>query len=376
MDADKNLFDQAVQTAGMGPRLADDSPHRLNKLLGLHQHMTNVKIADFRRLWDPTGQHPTQTPIILDYVDSPMAGAWAFKHGNQYCIAITYGMISLLEFMFNSLLARPQFFSDLGNSKAERDDLPVIPITPNFEHVTTSIQTHNLTLADFVPRDIERQAIAGLLTHTAIRFLSAHEYRHIQAGHVDYGANNFSLHYISEMVSRGGPVERTMKRQAMERDADRFAIQMVITHIWSSRIRYFRDLSPVQFSQDPVLMLLLCIIGCSGFFRLLDDDMPPRSDWSKYSHPPSRNRRMYLLSTAFAFAQLRVPLVYTNEARDKIIVKVLESVEWSLSYLWDCKIDYAYSLMVLNEAAAYEKEIMEAWTSILNDLRKYSYIPL
>jgi hypothetical protein len=66
-------------------------------------------------------------------MDSPSAEAWAFTHNDQYYIAITYGIIYIIEFMFNSLLARPQFLSNVGNPRAERDCLSTVLLQTEME---------------------------------------------------------------------------------------------------------------------------------------------------------------------------------------------------------------------------------------------------
>jgi hypothetical protein len=377
MPTPEELFDLAVQAKGLGTRLPDDAAARSNPLLLSHQEFTNRQIDDFRRLWDPTGQHPTQRPVVLDYIDSTFAGAWAFTYNDQYFIAINHGLFLIIEFMFNSLLARREFLSNLGTINAERDNLPIIPIGINFNDIIASIDASGLTPADFIPRTKERWQVAQFLTNTAIRFLSAHEYRHIQAGHADYYDNNFTLKYIAEYISHGSVADIQMKRQAMEWDCDRFAIHKLLEMVWPTHLKALRNPLPFAlFYQDARLLLFLCITACSGIFRLLDYEMPPRSEWNTLSHPPPRIRRHYLFNTAFTWCEHRFRNTFGNDTLTELVHKCIDNIDILLADQWGCHLDADYSRMVATEGAAYEQEIMQTWRDIMSDLEQYTYVPL
>jgi hypothetical protein len=279
--------------------------------------------------------------------------------------------------MFNSLLARREFLSTFGDVNAERDDLPVIPITINYDHIITSLDTYGLTPADFVPRTQERRHVAQFLAHAALRFLSAHEYRHIQAGHTDYYDNNFTLRYIAEYASHGSAIDIAMKRQAMEWDCDRFAIHRFLEMVWPTHIKALHN--PRSFAiyyQDAKLLLFLCITACSGIFRLLDHEMPPRSIWNTLSHPPPRIRRNYLLLTALAWCYFRFPDNFDIDTQMELIRYCAANIDILLAHVWGCHLDTDYSRMAAEQAIPYEKELMATWRAIMGDLEKYTYEPL
>ncbi len=332
MQKDSELFSQAVKTMHLGNRLADDAALRSNPLFQEHKALTDRNIAAFRRAGDPTGKSAKLPPVLVDYIDSPLAGAFAFKYNDIYIISINYVIILILEFMFNRLLSSREFLAQIGNPQAELGNLPIIPITTNYNDIIAGIQTYGLSPFDFIPRDEERQGVARFLTFTAIRFMIGHEFRHVHAGHTDYYANGFKLGYISEYVSKGGPVEISMKQQAMEWDCDRWSLFCELASCWRTRGKALRNPVYADFYRDVKLLFFLCMTACSGFFRLLDGDTPPRSDWNTFSHPPSRNRRHILVSTGLMWGELRFPQDFYERARLEIALDCAHIIEIYLSY--------------------------------------------
>jgi hypothetical protein len=377
MPTNDELFSEALTATNLGRRLPDDATARSNPLLQTHKSLTEIQINAFRPFWDPKNERPDRLPILVDYIDSPLAGAWAFKYNDQYMISMTYSICFVLEFMFNYALSHRAFLPEIGNPEAEPDHLPLIPISTNFNDIIAGVHMQGLSPSDFIPRDQERRCVAEFLTFAAIRFLSAHEFRHVQAGHTDYYAINFRLNYISEYVSSSVDVDRMMKCQAMEWDCDRFAIHCLLEHCWATRLNAVQNPSRyAAFYQDPKLLLFLCITACSAFFRLFDDKTPPRAEWNTFTHPPSRNRREIIVIAGIMWAQLRDPQNFDKTALGDVITKYIDLIEIQLCYIWSCDYDADYSRLACQQAGPYEREIMATWQAIMGDLAKYSYVPL
>lgn len=377
MQTNNELFSQIIEERKLGNRLPDDSIMRSNPLFEFHKSLAEVQIEKFRPFWDREGKFPNQAPILIDYLESTLAQASAFTHNNQHVITINCGIILLLEFMFNSLLCRKEFLEPMGNPQNERDDLPIIPMKTNYNTIFLALRTHGLAPSDFIPRDEERRNIARFLTYSAIRFMICHEFRHIQAGHTRYCKDKFKFNDILESISTCDAVDTAMQRQALEWDADRFAMHKLLEQHWIAQCN--PHISKCQYGDmalHPKLMLFLCLTACSGLFRLLDGLTPPRSEWNTFSHPPSRNRRLILLTTALIWAELRDPLNFNNTTSDEMVAECVFHIEILLSKLWSCHYDKEYSTLVGQQARFHEQGIMRTWKAIMDELRKYSYVPL
>ena len=105
-----------------GTHLPDDLPVRANPLFAFHKALTERQIELFRPFWDSEGKFSAQTPILIDYLREHLPQASAFTYNNQNVIGIHCGVILILEFMFNSLMCRPDFLPHIGDPRAERDD--------------------------------------------------------------------------------------------------------------------------------------------------------------------------------------------------------------------------------------------------------------
>ena len=377
MKKESELFSAAVSAMNLGDRLSENSLLRLNPLFSDLISSTDHNIAAFRRSGDPTSKHTRLPVVIVDYVDSPLAGACAFKYNDTYIIAINWGIVLILEFMFNRLLCSPDFFPEIGNSRAESENLPAIPITTNYDDIVRSVHRHGLTLSDFLPRDEERRGVASFLTCTALRFMIGHEFRHIHAGHTDYYANGFRIACITEHVSTNNQVSVAMKKQAMEWDSDKYSLHSEIASCWNRRLKALnnRDLY-AKFYLDSKLLFTLCMTACSCFFRLLESATPQPSEWITFSHPPSRVRRQFLMASGWTWGELRFPQVFDIGVMSTYVSECCQTIELMTSPLWLCGYDRNYSLLVCDHAPAHEIAIMAAWRSIMTDLEKYSYVPL
>ena len=76
-----------------------------------------------------------------------------------------------------------------------------------------------------------------------------------------------------------------MVSQAMEWDADKTAIDNVLSPLWLHRQAALKDFQAARpLLADDTLLLLITVIACSGFFRGLDADKPVFSDWRLLDH--------------------------------------------------------------------------------------------
>jgi len=374
MKSDNELFDRAVRANGIGCRLPDHAIERLCPLLPYTKRFADQAIQGFRNTVQTLRSLP---PIIVDYIDSPEAGAWALWHDNLYFIAIPYGMLFTHNYIFNRLLANREVLPQVGNIANEAEKPPDIPLSHSYSINLSSVQAVGLSMSDLTPRDAVRKEVADFLDFVSTYFLIHHEFRHIQAGHLEYGNDHLQCAFICESYALSAIPGQSMVKQAMEWDADRFAIEALLGVLWGNRNRALKDFQAAKsvFANDTVLVLL-CLIACSAFFRLLDGDKPGLSDWRSLTHPPSRNRRMLLTVAATVFFDKIGKSQFADSMMTDVLTDYIESIEFVFARAGCTACDRAYAQLVVDESLAYQTELLSVWQSILNDLKQYSYVPL
>ena len=372
MKPESQLFDDAVRAVGVGRRLPDTAIQRSHELLPNTKRTADRWVHQVRKALTPQQSLPL---VIVDFLDSPVAGAYAILHDGNYFIALTYGMVFNVNYMVNRLFCYRNVLPTIGNTANEHETFPSIPFSVDYDTNITSVNSLGLSMHEIRPRDPVRQEVADLLSFISRRFVIGHELRHIPAGHLRYGDANFHCSYIDEHNSLSSHPSSTMVRQAFEWDADRFAIGVILNVLWMNReeaLKVFQHARPT-FDDDATL-LLLCLIACSVFFRLLDEDKPALADWKSFVHPPSRNRRMMLLSSAFAHFDLIGKSEVANKNMGDVVTNYIDCVELLLGRLGCTSCDTAYSSLVAEENQAYVEEIVNVWKSILIELNRYAHV--
>ena len=167
MTTPDQLFDEAVRYEGRGKRLPDDASQRLIQLLPKTKQLIDRNIASFRQNVPAIRPLPQ---IIFDYIDSPEPDACAILYNNQYFIALSYGLLLNLKFMFNYLLSVRDVLPYLGDIVNELSGLRKIPFSLNYDTNVASIQAYGLTIDDFVPKDPVRKDVADLMLFISVYF--------------------------------------------------------------------------------------------------------------------------------------------------------------------------------------------------------------
>ena len=159
--------------------------------------------------------------FLVNYVDNPGIGGWAFFHQDSYilprqqrrsytnpkrergmrCVSlagavglicssmrnflagvilsVSIGALKTTRYLFNRLMASPDVFPTVGNASKETKNLPVIPLTMSFSDLQAHIQKEGYSWKAFVPKDAVRRSIADFMFFNATLFLLGHEFRHI-----------------------------------------------------------------------------------------------------------------------------------------------------------------------------------------------------
>jgi hypothetical protein len=140
-----------------------------------------------------------------------------------------------------------------------------------------------------IPRDPQRKQAAAFLIPLAVIFLVAHEFRHIIGGHLDWLKARSGQMGISEVLGIQRDPSAGLFLQALEMDADGYAMYYTLIRALEMAERRQENLptclqgiitTPLQ-ALEAVLACALVMIGT--FFR----PPGPPEEWRSYSHPPS-----------------------------------------------------------------------------------------
>jgi hypothetical protein len=240
-----------------------------------------------------------------------------------------------------------------------------------------NIMRRGIQIDDRRPKDNDRWRFAWALGDIALWFLLAHEFRHVQAGNVEYGASLFGCPWIINEIAGTSTGPYLMECQAMEMDADLSATYIVLS-------RYLRgvgkasELPPAWnlVLKDQETALFNIVFAITVLFRLFGDDASPPSDWPKGRHPPMGVR---LILVHRAVVKSLDDLGY-RELLDKVDViarKATDAVESGIELISGQRMTVEGIVATRGpEGVNHIVEMANAWARIKPELEKYAYHPL
>jgi hypothetical protein len=183
------------------------------------------------------------------------------------------------------LLSQPEFFPWAGDSTKENSSRQFAPLSNN---ALTYMRAYLKDRGSIRPIDRNRGRSAELLLMAATEFLIAHEVAHIVCGHFGWWFKNFGSadNRLSEAMVRAE--EGALSRQALEMDADDFAMNLILakTLAFASRREGYPtdDQRMVRTVEDGLQMALLCGMVMTGSFF---SPCPAADEWPRLTHPPT-----------------------------------------------------------------------------------------
>lgn len=233
---------------------------------------------------------PQMPSVHFDLIDNYQFNALAFEYRGRYFIGVNRGTIASLAVLFERMLADPEVLRSIGDPKQEKADLPLLPdIGLDFERSFENVPEFD------GPQDPMRIATARRLWELALDFLTAHEFAHLANGHVDYLGRYQGISAIDEL---GKPPwtpqipESRLTSQAMEMDADAFAVHVSLASEWGRVTGIYPRRGPEwEWIYDrPGVVSLQWSWAVSTLFRLMGDARLSNAGAVQGSHPPSRLR--------------------------------------------------------------------------------------
>lgn len=206
--------------------------------------------------------------------------------GGQYIIAVNYGALILVHDLVHRLFCLPEFFPWVGDPS--REDR-----TRRFHPTSDDAQNYMRTFISdprsAIPKDPLRRQAAVFLIPLAVMFLVAHEFRHIVGGHLGWLKTQCGQTSISEVLGMQRDPSAGLFRQALEMDADGFAIYYTLMRALRMAEGPPEKLSTaLQGIIATPLQALHAVLACAlVMIGTLFRPPGPPEEWRSYSHPPS-----------------------------------------------------------------------------------------
>jgi hypothetical protein len=289
----QKIFDKRAREFGFGG-LFDESRVKppFNQLYLHHQTRFKSHIQSIERI------RPAETRlrIEMDFADSPKFNAFAFPHNDQYFVGVPFGTVLILNDLYLRIMASQDVLLQIGEPTSQPKPALLDCILATADGLpTTADNPLGLSVG---PTDPIREAYADYLIQIAFEFLFAHEYQHIEGGHLNWILNR-GRRMICEYWSDKLQAEETLDKQVLEIDADAAAIR------WSLKITM--DKSNDHWRVPPALADLLTIpenrlgawlFATGALFRLMDEIGCTSGHFSQQSHPPALMRSYFCLPAA------------------------------------------------------------------------------
>jgi hypothetical protein len=140
MTRQHELFDEAVRTRWIGPRLPDDAPMRQRPSIRDTVAFANRLTDDFRRLPHGMIRIKDFPDAITDIVDNPIVNARVFAYHGTFFTVLFKGAIDTIDYLFRRLLADRSFMPEIGNVNNEAPTLPVFRLTTDSRDLESNLQ--------------------------------------------------------------------------------------------------------------------------------------------------------------------------------------------------------------------------------------------
>ncbi|HEY0319446.1 MAG TPA: hypothetical protein VGC66_00595 [Pyrinomonadaceae bacterium] len=300
-----NPFDECARQAGFGG-LFDETliPSPFDRLYRHHRSDFESHLKSIERIQPPD----MGLRIEVEFANSAQFNAFTLAYGDQYFVGVPFGTVLILNDIFLRFMASRDVLSNVGDpaSQPESPLLECIPIDAGYLPITYD-NPLGLTVG---PTDPVREAYAGYLIRIAFDFLFAHEYQHIEGGHLDWLLNG-DKSTLNEFWANELGTSEALDQQVLEIDADAAAVR------WSLKINL--DRSNDRWRIPPAICDLMAVpenrlkawlFAVGTLFRLMDETGRGAHHFTRMSHPPAL-MRLYFCFPAASYIVGNLPLTHT-----------------------------------------------------------------
>jgi hypothetical protein len=294
-------------------------PPILESLLMSIQQSFNEALRNEKR---NVPEHKPHPPFHLDYIDSEIPNALAFRYENFSFIGIT---MELVNFLWETCVR-------LSRSEAGGTALG-IQVSPE-----------------------RYESIHVVLFRIQLSFVITHEYTHHVHGHLS------ELAFFDEI--RSGNKTGSLEQQMMEVDADGYAAYHVLAHLMGSEGRPHAvgllnlDTEPTEIQDQVLFSCFVAAIAAYMFVRA--PEVLDKSAIYKLTHPPQAARMNCLMQQAIGWCKQNRPSLAACMTLNRFqhLMEVVAEATWGINggRSWAAQTSFLQS----GEGAEYFKKLDKA----------------
>lgn len=356
-------FENACRDWGYGPRLSR-IPIVNSEILKTQRKFAAKQISVLQT------QIPKERTIDIhfDYVDSGAMQAVAEVRNFIGLIGVCTGAIFLPMDTICRMLAHPDVLPALGDRRKESVRIHHSEgMYSNFERLVEH-RTFSAYIADpdGIPLDDTRREFASFASQLAQDFLVLHELAHVVLGHCEWLPTQ-GTPLILEVTSYESP-SAAIARQAIEMDADLFAVSITIDRLVKMQIPN----EYMGFGANVEQRLLCWCFGLYVFFRHWGIDVD-QTQLLKLGHPPPVMR--FVIALICAHETLKILGHGAANNFKPICRHAMESVEFAISKIGGTAMTREKADALADPAIDDHHRVLRAkLLSLMPDLQRYSHL--
>jgi hypothetical protein len=311
-------------------------------------------------------------PVHIDCINNSSINAIAFIVRNDDFIGIYEGAHHTISALFLYLLSYPGLFVGIGNiGPSDNEQVPEFRLSRLPRSFKDFFGENGIKRV--FPKDPKRFQYALFLANLAIQFLIRHEYAHLRHGHVDFLKEFAATPYMVENDSIPIQGLSATDRQALEMDADSYAIVTSLTYALRC-VKFREKIEPAYRGYYNTVELALHDLFFAAYctFRLFSDS----NDFSKLTtmtHPPAMQRLYMTVVTIDEFLRKLNETEILEKFKD-ILINAISYAEYVINCCTGLETDYRlYQIdeIIADPAKEHFNQIMKSWKKLRPELMKH-----
>ena len=314
--------------------------------------------------------------VIGGMIDAGDLNAMAFRDRQGiYYVGINAGIFNVINFLFHRLLCSPTVLGwvEPGTSVDESLVSGLPPLPTNISLLAARYLSHEESRVRLSPI---RDEAATMMSSEAINMVMDHEFRHIMGGHLDYSSSFGATFAFQEAMRLADDDERGLTEQAIEMDADEYAIREVLMNL----LTYHRGNHPSgldygKFFEKPEHVIESSLLCIDTLFALFDmGSFQNVEDWSRLDHPPAHIRRKMIFDRMLEFISLEPILATVREPQLEEIKSRVAAITDGITYPIFGKQPPAATIVNVEELSnRHIQKIRQKWSTIAESMSKHRF---
>jgi hypothetical protein len=313
--------------------------------------------------------------IYFGCIVNPELNACAINYKGEYYIGLNLGVYSLLDRIFDLVLANKSCLTFIGDANKEiyRDKIYNANLY-DFNQLMLSMDSLYV-----FPVDGDRKYYSQLLTTIAIKFFWAHEFSHVVFGHCDFRKEEetyalLELNHCNDNKFFKKNKLTPFDRQTLELDADSYALKIILSELYYfviNNINMPKEYQPFFKSYEDITFT--CMYSLFTVFNMMAGEATDFEEMKNNTHPFQGIRQQNiigLITTINQNNETEISQEKMLELREKTFVECQNSFnqisEKGFNYH---PLDFVHQKDVYN----YFVSLMNNWAKLRPMLEPFAY---